>query len=76
MEECEDFGFRFLQKRGDVHNFVFDVYVDPISKENKVWLIDLNPWREFTNPLLFTFEELEALEIIKKHSESPFQNAD
>lgn len=37
-------------------NFVFDVYIpDPY---NKVWLVDINPWASWTDPLLFSWKEL------------------
>jgi len=42
----------------NIDHYVIDFYID-IEPNNKVWIIDINPWREFTNPLLFTFEELE-----------------
>nr|XP_009393583.1 PREDICTED: cell division cycle protein 123 homolog [Musa acuminata subsp. malaccensis] len=37
-------------------NYTFDVYV---TSDGRVKLIDFNPWRAFTLPLLFTWEELE-----------------
>ncbi len=37
------------------------MYIDIPPKE-KIWLIDINPWKHFTNALLFTFEELEEEE--------------
>lgn len=37
-------------------NFVFDVYVPP--PHDKVWLIDINPWAQRTDPLLFSWLEL------------------
>ncbi|GME40419.1 D123 domain-containing protein [Neofusicoccum parvum] len=37
-------------------NFVFDVYIPP--KHDKVWLIDINPWAQRTDPLLFSWLEL------------------
>lgn len=37
-------------------NFVFDVYVP--QPYDRVWLIDLNPWAQRTDPLLFSWLEL------------------
>ncbi|CAL9749954.1 unnamed protein product [Musa acuminata subsp. burmannicoides] len=37
-------------------SYTFDVYV---TSDGRVKLIDFNPWRAFTLPLLFTWEELE-----------------
>ena len=37
-------------------NFVFDVYVPP--PHQRVWLIDVNPWAERTDPLLFSWLEI------------------
>ncbi|KAL5339696.1 cell division cycle protein [Aspergillus crustosus] len=40
-------------------SFVFDVYIPP--PHQRVWLIDINPWAERTDPLLFSW-----LEILRK----------
>lgn len=37
-------------------NFVFDVYIPP--PHHRVWLIDINPWAQRTDPLLFSWLEL------------------
>ncbi|KAJ9642047.1 hypothetical protein H2199_005262 [Coniosporium tulheliwenetii] len=37
-------------------DFVFDVYVPP--PHEKVWLVDINPWAQRTDPLLFSWLEL------------------
>ncbi|XP_065870515.1 uncharacterized protein [Euphorbia lathyris] len=37
-------------------NYTFDVYV---TKDERVKIVDFNPWGAFTLPLLFTWEELE-----------------
>ncbi|XP_018595061.1 translation initiation factor eIF2 assembly protein [Scleropages formosus] len=44
--------YKFLDE-----DFVFDVYRD---SQGRVWLIDLNPFGEVTNSLLFTWEELTS----------------
>lgn len=38
-------------------NFVFDVYID-IPPNNKVWLVDFNPWHSKTDPGLFEWSEV------------------
>ena len=37
-------------------NFVFDVYIPP--PHDRVWLIDVNPWAQRTDPLLFSWMEI------------------
>lgn len=41
-------------------NFAFDVYIPP--KYDKVWLIDINPWAQRTDPLLFSWLELLTMD--------------
>jgi len=40
---------------------VIDVYVD-LPPRRRVWLVDLAPWSESTDPLLFTWDELNERE--------------
>lgn len=40
-------------------NFTFDVYVPP--PHDRVWLMDINPWAQRTDPLLFSWMELLTL---------------
>ncbi|KAL6327088.1 hypothetical protein AAG906_013835 [Vitis piasezkii] len=40
----------------ELENYTFDVYV---TMDDRVKLVDFNPWGAFTLPLLFTWEELE-----------------
>ena len=40
-------------------NFTFDVYVPP--PHDRVWLVDINPWAQRTDPLLFSWLELLTL---------------
>lgn len=54
-----------FSESANLKDYVFDIYID-IPPNRRVWLVDINPWKEFTNPLLFTFEELEQ---IKEDSE-------
>ena len=37
-------------------NFTFDVYIPP--PHDRVWLMDINPWAERTDPLLFSWLEI------------------
>ena len=56
-----DFYEEQLQGSFPDENFVFDVYVpDPY---NKVWLVDINPWAQRTDPLLFSWLELLTTEV-------------
>jgi len=48
---------KFLDK-----SFVFDVYIEIRGDLWKIWLIDINPWGNLTNPLMFKWEELEKIE--------------
>lgn len=41
-------------------NYAFDVYVPPPYE--RVWLVDVNPWAERTDPLLFSWLELLTME--------------
>ena len=41
----------------------FDVYIP--RTQSKVWLIDINPWAERTDPLLFSWLELLRLDAKK-----------
>ena len=40
-------------------NFVFDVYIPP--PHDRVWLIDVNPWAQRTDPLLFSWMEILSM---------------
>lgn len=48
-----------LQDSFPDENFTFDVYVPP--PHDRVWLVDLNPWAQRTDPLLFSWLELLRL---------------
>lgn len=39
-----------------------DIYIDIPPKE-RIILVDMNPWGEYTQPKLFTWEELENCEL-------------
>lgn len=55
--------YKFLDE-----DFVFDVYRD---SQGRVWLIDLNPFGEVTDSLLFSWEELASGGEITQQQESP-----
>ncbi|KAF2688564.1 D123-domain-containing protein [Lentithecium fluviatile CBS 122367] len=42
-------------------NFTFDVYIPP--PHDRVWLVDVNPWAQRTDPLLFSWLELLTLPV-------------
>lgn len=52
----QDFFDRNLEKSFPDENFVFDVYIPP--PHDRVWLIDVNPWAQRTDPLLFSWMEI------------------
>lgn len=43
-----------------LHNYAVDVYIDT---KKKVWLIDFNVWSSQTDSLLFSWSELEQLQL-------------
>lgn len=43
------------------NSFVFDVYMPP--PHSKVWLVDINPWAQRTDPLLFSWLELLTMDV-------------
>ncbi|XP_067347093.1 translation initiation factor eIF2 assembly protein isoform X2 [Channa argus] len=49
-------------------DFVFDVYRD---SQGRVWLIDVNPFGEVTDSLLFSWEELKSGGEITQQQEGP-----
>jgi hypothetical protein len=57
----EDFFEDKLRDTFPEENFVFDVYIP--EPHNKVWLIDINPWAQRTDPLLFSWLELLTMEV-------------
>ena len=52
----QDFFDRNLEKSFPDENFVFDVYIPP--PHDRVWLVDVNPWAQRTDPLLFSWMEI------------------
>lgn len=49
-------------------NFAFDVYV-PGPRHDRCWLVDINPWAERTDPLLFSWKEILDRPSVGDHSE-------
>ena len=58
-ERIEKFVKEVVKPKFGKERFVVDLFV---GKKGGIKIIDIGPWREFTNPLLFGWEELEALE--------------
>ncbi|KAJ6800563.1 cell division cycle protein 123-like protein [Iris pallida] len=53
----EKFFDDIVEPRFESNNYTFDVYVT--KEDQRVKLLDFSPWREFTLPLMFDWEELE-----------------
>jgi D123 len=43
-----------------VANYVLDAYID---RHDKVWIVDFNVWGSRTDPLLFTWRQLERMDV-------------
>ncbi|CAH1269093.1 CDC123 [Branchiostoma lanceolatum] len=61
-EDILDFYHTDLEKKFPDTNFVFDVYR---KKAGKVMLVDINPFCEVTDPLMFTWDELTSGEPLE-----------
>nr|AFK43861.1 unknown [Lotus japonicus] len=48
----------YVRTRFESENYTFDVY---ITKDERVKVVDFNPWASFTLSLLFTWDELEVI---------------
>lgn len=68
---------RFLQDTvlGKFPNdhYVVDVYK---KRNGEFWIIDFNPWGSMTDPLLYTWEELESLHSERADVECPIISPD
>uniref|UniRef100_A0A3B5KQD9 Translation initiation factor eIF2 assembly protein n=1 Tax=Xiphophorus couchianus TaxID=32473 RepID=A0A3B5KQD9_9TELE len=60
-QAIQDFFSQHVQYRFLDEDFVFDVYRD---SQGRVWLIDLNPFGEVTDSLLFSWDELMSGEVV------------
>jgi len=56
--------------------FTLDLYIEVKKLDNwRLWIVDFNPWGNFTNPLLFDWEDLEKdsqeleMKVISKDNE-------
>nr|XP_057933354.1 cell division cycle protein 123 homolog [Doryrhamphus excisus] len=68
VHAIEDFFNRRIQYNFLDEDFVLDVYRD---SQGRVWLIDLNPFGEVTDSLLFSWEELTSGGEITQQQEGP-----
>lgn len=57
----QDFFDEKLRNTFPDDNYAFDVYIP--APHQRVWLIDINPWAQRTDPLLFSWLELLTMEI-------------
>ena len=48
----------YVRSKFESENYTFDVY---ITKDERVKIVDFNPWGAFTLPLLFAWDELESI---------------
>lgn len=60
-DKIQDFFDKSLKDSFPDENFAFDVYIPP--PHNRVWLIDVNPWAQRTDPLLFSWLELLTMTV-------------
>lgn len=62
MYEVDEFFENHLQNSFPDHNFVFDVYVP--YPFDRVWLLDVHKFAPSTDPILFKWNELRAIENV------------
>jgi len=62
-DEIEEFYHSDIEGKFPLGSFVFDVYLEKKSKGPSYykWLIDFSPWLEATDPLFFTWPELDEM---------------
>jgi hypothetical protein len=60
-DKIQTFFDRSLRETFPDENFAFDVYIPP--PHTRVWLIDVNPWAQRTDPLLFSWLELLTMPV-------------
>jgi hypothetical protein len=60
-EKILDFFNDKLRDTFPSNSLVFDVYIPP--PHTKVWLVDINPWAQRTDPLLFSWLELLTMDL-------------
>uniref|UniRef100_A0A669BE06 Translation initiation factor eIF2 assembly protein n=1 Tax=Oreochromis niloticus TaxID=8128 RepID=A0A669BE06_ORENI len=69
-QAIQDFFSQHIQYNFLDEDFVFDVYRD---SQGRVWLIDLNPFGEVTDSLLFTWGELTSGEVAEQQEGPAFR---
>uniref|UniRef100_A0A669DGM2 Translation initiation factor eIF2 assembly protein n=1 Tax=Oreochromis niloticus TaxID=8128 RepID=A0A669DGM2_ORENI len=69
-QAIQDFFSQHIQYNFLDEDFVFDVYRD---SQGRVWLIDLNPFGEVTDSLLFTWGELTSGEVAEQQVSPAFR---
>lgn len=57
----QDFFEEKLRESFPEESYCFDVYIP--APHRRVWLIDINPWAQRTDPLLFSWLELLTMEV-------------
>ena len=71
----QDFFEQKLQSTFPDENFVFDVYIPQANERGRVWLIDINPWAQRTDPLLYSWLEVLTMpELIPRTQARPDVN--
>ncbi|KAF0029461.1 hypothetical protein F2P81_018566 [Scophthalmus maximus] len=75
-QAIQEFFSQHIQYNFLDEDFVFDIYRD---SQGRVWLIDLNPFGEVTDSLLFSWEELTSGEVANQqvdHHQTSFTTTD
>ncbi|KAI9595645.1 hypothetical protein BDF19DRAFT_422518 [Syncephalis fuscata] len=57
------FYINIVKDKFEQSNFVFDIYFDKLEPEATMLIIDFAPFGGSTNPLLFSWEELTAMDV-------------
>lgn len=66
-----EFWHSVIRDNFPIQDYIFDAY---LSKDrSRVWLVDVNPWLPRTDPLLFTFEQLETVYVLSLSRPPPTQ---
>uniref|UniRef100_A0A8D3ALC1 Translation initiation factor eIF2 assembly protein n=1 Tax=Scophthalmus maximus TaxID=52904 RepID=A0A8D3ALC1_SCOMX len=70
-QAIQEFFSQHIQYNFLDEDFVFDIYRD---SQGRVWLIDLNPFGEVTDSLLFSWEELTSGEVANQQEGPAFRH--
>ena len=68
----QDFFDKNLKRSFPDDNFVFDGYIPP--PHDRVWLVDVNPWAQRTDPLLFSWMEILNMRGEEQDGANELQN--